>query len=151
MKGTALIQKLEQDTQDPLDPVRCQLELLYEDSQVRSTEMLPVLQATEAAYKEELGHRAEFWLLLAVGHRLVAPYPVYGNPSSSYYGRADGCQDLDTVMYLTLKRSYADYLIDQLETRAQRSPARMNRAKADDYSLAAARLRFSHERQAVTS
>jgi hypothetical protein len=146
-----LIPRLETDTEDPLEVVRCQLESLYEDERKHSSDFPAALQAIEASYEETFGHRAEFWLLLAIGYRIVTPYPTYGNPSSSYYGRADRCDDVDTLTYLTLQRSYADYLIEQLEIRSKRSPALLNEARATEYSLAAIRLRFASEKQATTT
>jgi hypothetical protein len=146
-----LIPRLEDTAEDPLEAVRCELESLYEDGRKRSSDFPPTLQTIQQIHEGVFGDRAEFWLLLATGYRIAKPYPIYGNPASGYYGRADSCQDMDTVTYLTLKRSYADYLIEQLEARSQRSPAQMDRSTAAEYSLAAARLRFSCENLTVTS
>ena len=146
-----MIPRLETDIEDPLEVVRCQLESLYEDERKHSSDFPAVLQEIEATYGATFGHRTEFWLLLAIGYRIVTPYPTYGNPSSSYYGHADSCNDVDTLTYLTLQRSYADYLIEQLEIRSQRSPALLNEAKAAEYSMAAIRLRFASEKQTAAT
>lgn len=145
-----MIPQLEMDTDDPLDTVRSELASLYKNEQMHATDLPSALRQIEAVYAPHLGHRAEFWLLLGVGYRIVTPYPIYGSQSSHYYGHADSCTDLDTATYQSLRQTYDEFLIEQFEARAERSPALISTERAMNYRRAVIRLRFAREKHTVT-
>lgn len=128
-------------SEDPLKEIREQLEALYTDTRSRAEDILEQIAAIEQDHSDTLGSYAEFWLLLAVGHKLADPLPVYGHKSSKYYDRAYTCAEVCEVHsgehYAEMQRKYLTLQVTQLRARANRSGAQMNRLEAYKYHRAA--------------
>lgn len=149
-RNGSLIDGSEPDPIKLLAELRVELTGLYECDRTRADAISKRIREVEKNYRASLNDYAEFWLLLAVGHKLADPLPINGHVASTYFGKAYSCAEKCTTVspedYEAMQQSYMEMLYTQLYRRANRPSSQMSATEASKYHRAAESVKHSYDR-----
>ncbi|HEV7952232.1 MAG TPA: hypothetical protein VGO98_02555 [Candidatus Saccharimonadales bacterium] len=104
-RNGSLIDESGSAQEDPLGKVRTILKNAYSNPACSNESIKTIVHQTASAHSDDLGHLAEFWLLLAVGEVFAHPRQTYGHNAGAYRSKAKQCSDITSDLvsnYITL-------------------------------------------------